>query len=124
MSSPMNLNEAVSIVDEIYDNLVPLTKDFIEKCQESNFKDITKLDWMNLVTTLASSVMRIDKIKGNEKLIEAVLYQLILRVIKDLPIDDNETRESVLVSFRLFGPQVIDIIVPPPGGHGCACNIL
>ena len=123
MASKINENEAIVIVNEMYDSVKPLVQEFIKDGELTNFKEIKQVTWFNLISSLAAVVMRIDSIKNDEKLMEAVLYQLILKIIKnELPINE-ETKSLVLNSFKLIGPKTIDFIIPNPNAGCGKCHL-
>lgn len=106
-------------VRDVYEGARGVIQEFVDDGSASKFLEIPMNVWFNLLSSVCALVLRLDDIKGQEKLQEAVVYEVVLCIIaNDLPVDDG-TRETVVGVYKKVAPTVIDYLIP--GEHGCGC---
>lgn len=107
------------VVAELYESSRTAIKEFVDDGLVDGFKDIPMNVWYNALSSICALALRAPAIKGNERLQEAVVYQVMLMVIKhDLPVDDD-VRATVLAVYESIAPTAIDVLIPGEGD--CAC---
>jgi len=108
-----------TLVNRIYTNSRLIITEFIEDGVVNGFKDIPMIVWYNALSSLSALALRIPEIKGNEKLQEKVVYQTMLRVLRDDVPLENEQRETALSVYKNVAPTVIDVLIPGKNDLTC-----
>lgn len=113
-------------VSQLYDSSRSIIKEFVEDGLLSGFKDIPMNVWYNALSSICALAFRIPEISGNEKLQEAIVYQVMLKVLQnDIPIDNEDTIATVIMVYKRVAPTVIDVLIP--GKDDCCagcCGLL
>ena len=109
-------------VKDIYKNCRTIIVEFVEDGVVVGFRDIPIHVWYNALSAICALALRAPEIKGDERLQEAVVYQVMLMVIRhDLPIDDD-AKKTVEGVYARVAPTIIDVLIP--GKRGCGCSLL
>ena len=107
------------IVSALYTNCRVIIQEFVEDGRISGFTDIKINVWYNALSSICAIAMRVPEIKDNERLQEAVVYQVMRLILqRDIPIDDG-ARRTVIEIYDRIAPTIIDILIP--GERTCGC---
>ena len=107
------------VVAELYESSRTIIQEFVDDGLVGGFRDIPMNVWYNALSSICALALRTPAIKGNERLQEAVVYQVMLMVIKnDLPVDDD-VRATVLAVYERIAPTAIDVLIPGEGDCSC-----
>ena len=119
LSNSVHNTEMDELVNKIYSNCKVIISEFAEDGAISGFKDIPMIVWWNAISSICALCMRLPEIKDNEKLQEAIVYQTMLRILKnDIPMSDSQ-RKTVMSIYKKISPTVIDVLIP--GKDDCCC---
>lgn len=111
------------VVAQLYRSCRTIIKEFVDDGLVSGFLDIPMNVWYNALSSVCALAMRVPEIRGQERLQEAVVYQVMrLIIIHDLPVNED-TRRTVLAVYERVAPTVIDVLIPGEGDCGC-CGLL
>ena len=105
---------------QLYENSRAVIKEFVDDGIVSGFADIPMNVWYNALSSICALALRIPSIQGNERLQEAIVYQVMLMIIEnDLPVEED-VRRAVLAVYERIAPTAIDILIPGDGDC-CGC---
>jgi len=117
------ITDTKQVVDDLYKNSRAIIKEFVDDGVVSGFRDIPMNVWYNALSSVCALAMRVPAIKNQERLQEAVVYQVMrLVILHDLPVDE-EVRNIVLAVYERIAPTAIDILIPGEG-DACCCGFL
>ena len=112
------------VVDKLYKSSRTIIKEFVDDGLISGFRDIPMNVWYNALSSFCALAMRVPEIKNQERLQEAVVYQVMrLVILHDLPVDED-VRNIVLAVYERIAPTAIDILIPGEGDACCCCGFL
>ena len=105
---------------QLYENSRAVIKEFVDDGIVSGFADIPMNVWYNALSSICALALRIPSIQGNERLQEAIVYQVMLMIIEnDLPVEED-VRRVVLAVYERIAPTAIAILLPGDGDC-CGC---
>ena len=112
--------ETKAIVTKLYESSRVIVEEFLQDGLREGFNDIPTHIWYNALSSICSLAFRIPEITKNERLQEAVVYQVMLMVIQnDVPVD-TATKDAILAAYTNIGPMIIDALIPGEKGHCCS----